>query len=64
MFQFSWFRLPRINVRDTLLLNKVDSSIRKSPGHGLFAAHRSISLLTTSFIAYLYQVIHHKLFVA
>jgi hypothetical protein len=26
--------------------------IRKSPGHRLFAAHRGLSQLTTSFIAY------------
>ena len=38
--------------------------IRKSPDQSLFATPRSISLLTTSFIAYSCLVIHHKPLVA
>ncbi len=33
--------------------------IRKSPGQSLFAAHRGLSQLTTSFIAFFCQGIHH-----
>ena len=36
------------------------SPIRKSPDQNLFAVPRSISLLTTSFIAFPCQVIHHE----
>ena len=38
--------------------------IRKSPGQSLFAAHRSLSQLTTSFIAVLCQGIHRTPLVA
>ena len=38
--------------------------IRKSPDQSLFATPRSLSRLTTSFIAYWHQGIHHVLFVA
>jgi hypothetical protein len=38
--------------------------IRKSPGRSLFAAHRSLSQLTTSFIAVLRQGIHRTPLVA
>ena len=38
--------------------------IRKSPGQSVFAALRSLSQLTTSFIAYWHQGIHDVLFVA
>ncbi len=38
--------------------------IRKSPGQSLFAAHRSLSQLTTSFIAGLRQGIHRTPLVA
>ena len=38
--------------------------IRKSTGQSVFAAHRSLSQLTTSFIAYWHQGIHDALFVA
>ena len=38
--------------------------IRKSPGQSLFAAHRSLSQLTTSFIAVLRQGIHRTPLVA
>jgi hypothetical protein len=38
--------------------------IRKSPGQSLFAAHRSLSQLTTSFIAVLRQGIHRAPLVA
>ena len=38
--------------------------IRKSPGQSVFAAHRSLSQLTTSFIAFWRQGIHHPPLVA
>src|SRR5213075_2986243 len=38
--------------------------IRKSTGQSVFAAVRSLSQLTTSFIAYWHQGIHDSLFVA
>jgi hypothetical protein len=38
--------------------------IRKSPDQSLFAATRSLSQLTTSFIAYFCQGIHHAPLVA
>jgi hypothetical protein len=38
--------------------------IRKSTGQSVFAALRSLSQLTTSFIAYWHQGIHDALFVA
>ena len=38
--------------------------IRKSTGQSVFAAHRSLTQLTTSFIAYWHQGIHDALFVA
>ena len=38
--------------------------IRKSPGHSVFTALRSLSQLATSFIAYWHQGIHYVLFVA
>jgi hypothetical protein len=38
--------------------------IRKSPGQSLFAAHRSLSQLTTSFFAVLRQGIHRAPLVA
>ena len=38
--------------------------IRKSPGHSVFTALRSLSQLATSFIAYWHQGIHDALFVA
>jgi hypothetical protein len=37
--------------QDTAGLPAVGSPIRKSPGQSLFAAHRGLSQLTTSFIA-------------
>ena len=38
--------------------------IRKSTGRGLFAAHRGLSQLITSFFACWHQGIHHVLLVA
>ena len=40
------------------------SPIRRSPGHRLFAPNRSLSQLTTSFIAFMRLGIHHVLLVA
>ena|GEM_PF-4648410 len=62
MVQFTWFCL-RLAADDWILLQP-GCPIRKSPDQSLFAAPRSISSLTTSFITYPCQVIHHKLFVA
>ena len=66
MFHFSRFRfsLPMNSVQDFTVLPVKGSPIRKSPDQSLFAAPRSISLLTTPFIAFSYQVIRHKLLVA
>ena len=49
---------------DDWILLQPGSPIRKSPDQSLFATPRSISLLTTSFIAFPCQVIHHKPLVA
>ena len=38
--------------------------IRRSPDQNLFAVPRSLSQLTTSFVAYGCQGIHHALFLA
>ena len=46
------------------MLARSDYSIRKSTGQSVFAALRSLSQLTTSFIAYWHQGIHDALFVA
>ena len=56
--------LPMYSVKYTLVQTKVGFPIRRSPDQSLFATPRSISLLTTSFIAWIYQVIHHKPLVA
>ena len=55
---------PMYSVQDILPLGRMGCPIRKSPDQSLFAAPRSISLLTTSFIALVYLAIHHKLLVA
>ena len=66
MFHFSRFRfsLPMNSVGDFTVLPVKGCPIRRSPDQSLFAAPRSISLLTTSFIALVYQVILHKPLVA
>ena len=52
------------SVYDILGWAKMGCPIRKSSDHGLFATPRSISLLTTSFIALVCLAIHHRLLVA
>ena len=66
-----WFSSPGISssrlfdsTGDVPILLGTGFPIRKSPGQSLLAAHRSISLLATSFIVCLRQVIRHKPFVA
>ena len=59
MVHFPWSCFSRINPRDVSLLHETGCPIRKSSDQSLFATPRSISLLTTSFIAYSCQVIHH-----
>ena len=52
------------SVEDIQVQPWMSSLIRKSPDQSLFAAPRSISLLTTSFIAFVCLAIHRWLFVA
>ena len=58
-----WLRHPVFRWRDRGLPS-MGCPIRKSPGQSLFAAHRSLSQLTTSFIAGLRQGIHRTPLVA
>ncbi len=66
MFQFTPFASQDLCVqsRDTAGLPAVGCPIRKSPDQRVFAAPRSLSQLTTSFIAVQRQVIHQKPLVA
>ena len=50
---------PMYSAGDVRPLRRTGCPIRKSPGLCLFAAHRSLSQLTTSFIGSPYQGIHH-----
>jgi hypothetical protein len=61
MFQFPSFASLQlwIHRRDVPALPGTGFPIRKSPGQGLFATTRGLSQLTTSFIAFLCQGIHH-----
>ena len=61
MFQFPAFALP---IRKYLVFNQVGSPIRKSPDQWSFAPTRSLSQLTTSFIASQSQGIHRSLFLS
>ena len=66
MFHFAGCRdIPAIDSqeRERKLLRS-GYPIRKSTGQSVFAALRSLSQLTTSFIAYWHQGIHDALFVA
>ena len=58
------FPYPMYSDKDIPILLGMGCPIRKSPDQSLFAAPRSLSQLTTSFITYSCQVIHHKLLVA
>ena len=51
-------------IRSILALSPGGCPIRKSAGQSLFAAHRSLSQLSTSFIASWHQGIHRLLLVA
>ena len=67
MFQFSWSRFPVlfwISDRNIPTFLGIGCPIRTSPDQSLFAAPRGLSQLTTSFIAYQCQVIHHEPLVA
>jgi hypothetical protein len=61
MFQFPSFASSQlwIHREDVPTLLETGFPIRKSPGLGLFATTRGLSQLTTSFIAFLCQGIHH-----
>jgi hypothetical protein len=52
------------SARDTPVLARVGCPIRRSPGQSLFAAHRRLSQLTTSFIDSWCQGIHRTPLVA
>ena len=52
------------SIGDEPVLTGTGYPIRKSAGRGLFAAHRGLSQLITSFFACWHQGIHHALLVA
>jgi hypothetical protein len=52
------------SIGDDPVLTGTGYPIRKSAGRGLFAAHRGLSQLITSFFACWHQGIHHALLVA
>ena len=58
------YRLLFDSEAEVTILLVTGCPIRKSPGRGLFAAHRGLSQLTTSFIALLRQGIHRVPLVA
>ena len=66
MFHFSGccFIRAMYSHGDEPVLTGTGYPIRKSTGRGLFAAHRGLSQLITSFIACWHQGIHHVLLVA
>ena len=66
MFHFTGCRdVPAMNSQELeQVLSRSGYPIRKSTGQSVFAAVRSLSQLTTSFIAYWHQGIHDALFVA
>ena len=66
MFHFTGCRdVPAMNSQELeQVLSCSGYPIRKSTGQSVFAAVRSLSQLTTSFIAYWHQGIHDVLFVA
>lgn len=66
MFHFSGSRVLRTidSFGDDPVLTGTGYPIRKSTGRGLFAAHRGLSQLITSFFACWHQGIHHVLLVA
>lgn len=66
MFHFSGYCFFRAmySLGDEPVLTGTGYPIRKSTGRGLFAAHRGLSQLITSFFACWHQGIHHVLLVA
>lgn len=66
MFHFSGCCVLRSmnSIGDDPVLTGTGYPIRKSAGRGLFAAHRGLSQLITSFFACWHQGIHHALLVA
>ena len=66
MFHFSGSCVLRSmnSIGDDPVLTGTGYPIRKSAGRGLFAAHRGLSQLITSFFACWHQGIHHALLVA
>ena len=66
MFHFSGCCVLRSmnSIGDEPVLTGTGYPIRKSAGRGLFAAHRGLSQLITSFFACWHQGIHHALLVA
>jgi len=66
MFHFTGYRdVPAIDSQELeQVLPRSGYPIRKSTGQSVFAALRSLSQLTTSFIACWHQGIHDALFVA
>ena len=66
MFHFTGCRdVPAMDSQELeQVLPRSGYPIRKSTGQSVFAAVRSLSQLTTSFIAYWHQGIHDALFVA
>ena len=66
MFHFAGCRdVPAMDSQELeQVLSRSGYRIRKSTGQSVFAAVRSLSQLTTSFIAYWHQGIHDALFVA
>ena len=66
MFHFTRYRFMRAmnSLADDPVLTGTGYPIRRSTGRSLFAAHRGLSQLITSFIACWYQGIHHVLLVA
>ena len=65
MFQFSPFASRWLWIHQLMVgIPHTGCPIRKSPDHGLLAASRGFSQLSTSFIASRRQGIHHVLLVA
>ena len=66
MFHFSGCCVLRSmnSIGDDPVLTGTGYPIRKSAGRGLFAAHRGLSQLISSFFACWHQGIHHALLVA
>ena len=66
MFHFTWSRALQAmySLVGNWALPQLGYPIRKFTGHSVFAAHRDLSQLITSFFAYWHQGIHYVLLVA